>query len=192
MINAKYFNEEGCNQSYWFCVQTRPKHEHIAAGHLNKAGGIEVFNPQLRIRRATKRGSVWFTESAFPRYIFVRFNLHAQLDTVRYSSGVTQVVHFNSVYPSVPDYQVAELNAIFGDNNLLVLTSQLTIGNTVRILSGAFHGLLAVVDFVHPAKQRVRVLLEFLGRITAMEVDGHNVMVEQSWQAPCCHPLCRT
>src|SRR5476651_1851254 len=95
--------EAGCDQAAWFCIQTHPKHEHIAASFLNKTLGIEVFNPQLKIRRATKRGPVWFTESVFPGYVFGRFNLKNQLVKVRYCCGVTRVVQFNSVYPSVPD-----------------------------------------------------------------------------------------
>jgi len=190
VINTEYSNEEGCNQSYWFCVQTRSKHEHIAAGCLAKAGRIEVFNPQMKFRRATRRGSVWFTESVFPRYIFARFNLQTGLDTVRYSPGITKVVQFNSVYPSVPDFQMNELRAIFGDNNLLVFAPQPAIGDTVRILSGAFRDLLAVVQLVQPARQRVRALLEFLGRMTAVELSIHNVTIEQCSPAAY-HPLCR-
>ena len=162
----------------WFCVQTHSKQEHIAAGFLGKVGRIEVFNPQMRIRRATTRGAVWFTESAYPGYIFARFHLPTQLDTVRYSSGVTKVVQFNGVYPSVPDYQMDQLRSVFGERQMLVMTPRVSIGDTVRIQNGAFHDLLAVVEFVHPAKQRVRALLEFLGRMTSVELDADNLKVE--------------
>jgi transcriptional antiterminator RfaH len=188
--SAEYLNGKDCNQGSWFCVQTHPKHEHIAARCLVKAGKIKVFNPQMRIHRATKRGSVWFTESAFPGYIFAQFDLQTQLDMVRYSSGVSKVVQFNSIYPSIPDFQVDELLAVFGDKDTLVFTPQLTTGDTVRIISGAFHDLLAVVQFIQPAKQRLRALLEFLGRMTSVELDIYNVTVEQPCQAAH-HPLCR-
>jgi transcriptional antiterminator RfaH len=180
----------GYNQSAWFCVQTHPKHEHIAARFLNEAVGIEAFNPQLRIRRGTKRGLVWFTESVFPGYIFGRFNLQTQLDSVRYCCGVTRVVQFNSVYPSVPDCQLNELKDIFDQSDMQVLTPKLAAGDTVRILGGAFHDLLAVVQIVKPAKQRVLALLEFLGRMTSVELDIQNVAVEQNCLAAS-HPLCR-
>src|SRR5450432_618401 len=165
IIPAEFLNDKGHNQSSWFCVQTHPKHEHIAARCLPKASGIEVFNPQMRIPRATRRGRVWFTESAFPGYIFVQFNLQAHLDTVRFSSGVTKVVQFNKTYPRIPDFRVVELRAIFGASNLLVLNPQISVGDTVKTISGAFHDLVAVVQSVQPAKQRIRALLEFLGRM---------------------------
>lgn len=174
----------------WFCVQTHPKHEHIAARFLANIAGMAVFNPQIKIRRATTRGPVWFTESAFLGYIFVRFNLQSQLDVIRYSPGVTRVVQFNSVYPSIPDFQMNELIAVFGEEKMLVFNPQPVTGDAVKIISGAFHDLVAVVQHVQPARQRVRALLEFLGRMTSVELDLHNVTVEASSQA-LHHPLYR-
>jgi transcriptional antiterminator RfaH len=174
----------------WFCVQTHPKHEHIASRFLIKTLDVKVFNPQVRIRRATRRGPVWFIESAFPGYIFVHFNLQNELDSVRYSSGISKVVQFNSVYPCVPDFQMDEMLAVFSDKDMLVLAPQISTGDTVRINGGAFHDLLAVVHLVQPAKQRVQALLEFLGRMTSVELDLHNVTLEQRGQANY-HPLFR-
>ena len=178
------------SQISWFCIQTHPKHEHIAARFLQKVSGIEVFNPQMKIHRATTRGPVWFIESAYPGYIFGRFSLQSQLDTVRYSTAVTKVVQFNSVYPCVPDHQMDQLQAAFGETHMLILTPQVNTGDTVRILNGAFHDLLAVVQQVHPARQRVRALLEFLGRMTSVELDANNVVVEHR-DIAANHPLYR-
>ena len=174
----------------WFCVQTHPKHEHIAGRFLTHLAAIDVLNPQIKIRRATTRGPVWFTESAFPGYIFAKFSLQEQLDIIRYSPGVTKVVQFNSVYPSVPDFQVAELRAAFGPKETLVFDPQPVTGDAVKIVSGAFHDLVAVVQSVQPAKQRVRALLEFLGRMTSVELDLQNVTVEAGSQTSR-HPLYR-
>jgi transcription antitermination factor NusG len=107
---------------------------------------------------------VWFTESAFAGYIFARFNLQQHLDIVRYSASVSKVVHFNSGYPSIPEAQMQELRTIFGSDETLILASDLAIGDKVRIVGGAFHDLLAVVQQFLPAKQRALALLEFLGR----------------------------
>jgi transcriptional antiterminator RfaH len=178
------------NQRFWFCVQTHPKHEHIAAAGLWKDRGLEVFNPRLRIRRATKRGQVWFTESAFSGYIFARFNLQSHLYTVRYSPSVSKVVHFNSGYPSIPNVQMNELKSIFGPDDLLVLTPDFSAGDTVRIIGGAFHDLVAVVKRVLPARQRVQALLDFLGGMTTVELDLQCVSVEERCQPPR-HPLSR-
>src|ERR1039458_7771599 len=59
----------------WFCIRSQPKHEHIAAAHLKREPGIEVYLPRVRFKRATRRGPVWFTEAFFPNYLFARFDL---------------------------------------------------------------------------------------------------------------------
>jgi transcriptional antiterminator RfaH len=168
----------------WFCVQTHPKHEHIAAVGLAKIGGFEVFNPRIRIRRATVRGPVWFVESAFPGYVFVRFNLNLHIDTVRYFSSISRVVHFQSGYPSIPEVQLNELRGIFGPEGTLVYDAEVSIGDSVRIVGGAFHDLVAVVQQVRPSRQRVQALLEFLGRITTVELDLHRVVLVERGQQP--------
>ena len=176
-------------RKFWFCLRTHPKHEHIAAAGLSNRG-IQAFNPQLRIRRATKRGPVWFNESVFIGYIFARFDLQSQLDIVRYCGSVSEVVHFSSGYPSIPDTQMDELKAIFGADDMLVLVPGLSTGDTVRIVGGAFHDLLAVVKQVLPAKQRVQTLLEFLGQMTMVELDLQCVTVAERCPSSH-HPLSR-
>jgi transcriptional antiterminator RfaH len=178
----RVLSPERDHERFWFCVQTHPKHEHIAAAGLAKVERLEVFNPQVRFQRATKRGPVWFTESAFSGYIFARFNLQTHLFTVRYSASVAKVVHFNSGYPSIPDQQMEQLRVIFGADGTLVLTTGLRAGDKVRIVGGAFHDLIAVVQQVLPAKQRARALLEFLGRMTTVELGLDSIVVEERYQ----------
>jgi transcriptional antiterminator RfaH len=174
--------EQADDDRSWFCIQTHPKHEHIAAAGLAKIGGFEVFNPRIRVRRATKRGPVWFVESAFPRYVFVRFDLKLHIDTVRYFSSVSRVVHFQSGYPSIPEAQLEELRGIFGPEDTLIYDTDVSVGDSVRIVGGAFHDLVAIVQQVRPSQQRVQALLEFLGRITTVEVDIHNLVVVERGQ----------
>jgi transcription antitermination factor NusG len=123
-------------------------------------------------------------ESAFPGYVFVNFNLQLHIDTVRYCSSVSRVVHFHSGYPSIPEIQVNELRTIFGPDNMLVYDTEVSVGDSVRIVGGAFHDLVAVVQQVRPARQRVQALLEFLGRMTTVEVDIHNLVVVERGQKP--------
>jgi transcription antitermination factor NusG len=177
-------------QMLWFCIKTHPKHEHLAAAGLNKVGGFEVFNPQMRTRKMTKRGLVWFTESVFAGYIFVRLNLQRDLGTVRCSTSVSQVVHFNSGYPSIPEDEMRRMQTIFNGDTPITITMAPSEGDTVRIIGGAFNDLAAVVLRVMPAKQRVQALLSFLGRMTTVELNIHQVAVAEASKTVC-HPLDR-
>src|SRR5437879_3119452 len=150
----------------WFCIRTQPKHEHIAAAHLKREPGVEVYLPRIRFKRSTRRGPVWFTEALFPSYLFARFDLAADLRKLSQVRGVTGVVHFGSQWPTIPDVVVDELRATVGADEVHVIREDLQPGETVEISGGAFHGLQAVVARVVPGRERVAVLLEFLGRQT--------------------------
>ena len=70
----------------WFCLRAQPKHEHIAAQHLKKLPGVEVFCPRVRFQRATRRGKVWFTEAMFPNYAKeYHEEHHERVDTAQHS-----------------------------------------------------------------------------------------------------------
>jgi transcriptional antiterminator RfaH len=154
----------------WFCIRSQPKHEHIAAAHLKKEVGIEVYLPRIRFKRATRRGPVWFTEALFPSYFFARFELAADLPSVCHARGVGGVVHFGHRWPMIPDAVVEEMRATVGPEEVHVIREDLRPGETVQIAGGVLHGLRAVVTRVMPSRERAAVLLEFLGRQTTVEL----------------------
>ncbi len=153
----------------WYCLRAQRKREHVAAAQI-AAEGIEVYLPRIRFRRATCRGPVWFTEALFPNYLFARFELVSWLRKIHHTRGVQGVVHFGERWPAVPDQAIAELRAIVGGNEVRVIGNGFETGEPVLISGGAFNGLSAVVMRVMPAKQRVAVLMDFLGRQTAVEL----------------------
>jgi transcriptional antiterminator RfaH len=162
----------------WFCVRSHPKHEHIAAAHLRQAG-IEVLLPRIRFRKASLRGPVWTTEVLFPCYLFARFDWRASLRLVHHSPGVSKVVSFGTHWPAIPDGIIDELREAVGADELHVIDENFSPGDKVKISGGIFHGLTALVMQVIPARQRVRVLLDFLGRQTMVEVSGEKLVKEE-------------
>jgi transcriptional antiterminator RfaH len=163
----------------WYCLRSQPKHEHIAAAHLSNEEHIEVYLPRIRFKRSTKRGPVWFTEALFPNYLFARFELAADLRRLRHSRGVSGVVHFGEHWPFIPDAVIDELRATVGSDEVHVVREELKPGEKVLISGGTFHGLQAVVSRVMPARERVAVLLEFLGRQTVVELSSNAVILEK-------------
>jgi transcriptional antiterminator RfaH len=162
----------------WFCLRTQPKHEHIAAAHFRSDPDIEIYLPRIRVKRATRRGPVWFTEALFPNYMFARFELAACLRRVCHARGVRGVVHFGDRWPIVPEAVIRELRATVGADQVHVVRDELQPGEAVRIAGGVFDGLEAVVTRVMPSRERVAVLLEFLGRQTSVELPGEALIRE--------------
>lgn len=143
---------------------------------MRELESVEVFLPRIRFRRPTRRGPVWFTEAMFPNYLFARFIWKASLQTVNSQPGVNKVVHFGNRWPTIPDSVIGDLRTAVGDENIRVVPADMAPGDPVRIAGGVFHGLEAVVTMVLPSRDRVRVLMEFLGRQTAAELDLGSVI----------------
>ena len=162
----------------WFCIRTQPKHEHIAASNLRLLEDITVFNPRIRARKATRRGPVWFTESLFPNYLFLHCCLDESLNEIRYTSGVSTIVHFGYRFPVVPDEVVEDLRRMMNGRELQIVDPELEPGDDVTVADGRFLGMDAVVLRVMPAKARVQILLEFLGRATPVELNMNAVVVK--------------
>ena len=154
----------------WFCLRSQPKHEHIAASHLRQMEEIEVFNPRVRFARATRQGPVWVTEALFPNYLFAKFDWKTSLARVRYAPGVSNVVHFGSKWPTLSDQVINELRDMIGQDEVHIVPKEFAPGDKIKVAGGIFHGLEAVITQVMPGRQRVMILMDFLGRQSTVEV----------------------
>ena len=163
---------------HWFCLKAQTKREHIAADHVRQIPGSAVFLPRVRFQRKTVRGLAWFTEALFPGYVFARFDFQLQFRQVNHAAGVRGIVHFGDRWPTIPDGAIAELQLAIGTESVCTITGPLAVGEEIEVASGALRGLKAVVSRVMPARERVLVLLEFLGRQTSVEVAAADVIRE--------------
>ena len=160
----------------WFCLRTQPKHEHIAAAGLRRQFDVRSFSPRLRFRKATRRGAVWFVEAMFPGYLFAEFVYPTMHRAVEHSSGVQGIVHFGDYLATIDPTIVAALQEKAGEEEIITIQDELATGQAVHIAEGPFQGLEAVITRVLPAKQRIRVLLDFLGRSVETEISIPKVL----------------
>ena len=160
----------------WFCLRTQPKHEHLAATALRRHIQIKCFSPRVRFRKPTRRGAVWFVEAMFPGYVFAEFNFATQHRQVEYSSGVQGVVRFGDQVATVDPALVESLQQKAGDDEMVTFNPEIEVGQSVQIAEGPFQGVEALVTRLLPARERIRVLLEFLGRPVEMEVSTPKVL----------------
>lgn len=162
----------------WFCLHSQPKHEHIAAAHLRQASVIEVFLPRIRFKQITRRGAAWTTEALFPGYLFARFEWQTTLRRVQHARGVRGVVHFGDRWPTIPEETIRDLRQNIGDAELHTIENTFVPGDSVQVADGALRGLRAVIARVMPGRERVALLMEFLGRQTIIELPAHSLIGE--------------
>ena len=166
--------------SAWYCARTKPKHEHIAAANLRRHLAMGVFFPKIRLEKLTRRGRVRVVEPLFPCYVFIRCVVEEMVNEIKHVSGVSRLVQFGNKFPPVADVIVEELQACFGADDLIAVESRLVPGDEVTVATGAFTGMSAQVLKSLPAKKRVQILLDILGRPTTVEVGSEAVMLKKN------------
>lgn len=169
-------NQAAGTEPAWYCLRSQPKHEHIAAARLRLLEGVTVFCPRIKFRRETRRGLTWVTEALFPGYLFARFELAEMHCQVRYAHGVSGIVRFAGRYPTIEEETLARLQGHTGAAEVKELIEELSEGDQVRVVKGVFFGLEAVVTKVLPATERVKVLLDFLGKKIEAEFE-HSIVL---------------
>ena len=154
----------------WYCIRSQPRRQHVAASHLRSLG-IEVFNPYLRFQRPTRRGPAWGTAPLFPNYLFARFELLTFFRRARYAFGVSDILRFGSRWAELPDTEIAHLREVWSHTDALQPPQPVEVGSPVVLAGGLFHGIEAQVVALLPARQRVKILVDFLGGLKEAEVD---------------------
>ena len=166
----------GAADAAWYCLQAKYKHEHIAAAHLREVKAVAVFCPRVRFERQTRTRVTWVTEALFPGYLFARFELARMHRLVTYTPGVQGIVRFANSFPTIEEVIVDQLREHVGEKEIRIIRYEPSQGDNVKIGEGAFAGLEAVVTQILPARARVRVLMEFLGRKVEMELERSSVL----------------
>ena len=169
------FSEGSGEFPAWYCARTKAKHEHIAAASLRKHLGLQVFHPRLRREIPTRRGLLRVIEPLFPCYLFVQCVLDETMAQIERTSGIQGLVRFGCRIPAVEDSIIEELQECFESDNPMTVEDRLAPADEVMIAQGAFAGIPAFVLRVMPARKRVQVLLDILGRPTPVEVDRTSV-----------------
>jgi transcriptional antiterminator RfaH len=105
--------------------------------------------------------------------------LEERLDDIRYVNGISSLVHFGNKTPAVPDHVIEELRQCFESEEPMAVEDGLVVGTEVTVAEGALLGSRGIVVRFSPARQRVQILLDFLGQTTLAEVDRRSLTVEE-------------
>ena len=112
----------------------------------------------------------------FPGYLFAKFVYSTQHRAVENSHGIRGIVHFGDRLATLPENIVTALLSRMGAEEIVTLDCSIKVGQSVRISEGPFQGLEAVVTHLLPAKERIRVLFDFLGRSMEIEISTAKVL----------------
>lgn len=164
----------------WFCFKALPKKEHIAAELIRRDLRLDTLSPRITYPKKTRRGKVNFTEPLFPGYVFVWTDLVKHYRQIRSIQGIRDVVAFGPRLPRLPDGFIEDLKARLDEENRKVIPDPvLRPGQTVTITEGPFKDWEAIISGELDGRQRVGLLLDFLGRQMEIKVRASDVLLDR-------------
>ena len=162
-----------CSQN-WFAVYTKPRQEQIALFNL-EGQSFECFLPMAEANGQCRSARIKaLHEPLFPRYLFLKAAPEAQsLATVRSTRGVVGLVRAGFELIKIHGSVIAALKTRMHPATGLIRIDSIGLnnGDRVRVSDGPFATLEGVFK-EHRGRTRSLLLLEILGRETAVEVDA--------------------
>jgi len=160
------------NDKSWYLITSKPHKDAYAEEQLSNQG-YEVYRPLAKRLRTRGRKKVELIESLFPRYLFIK--MHTGIDDwgpIRSTRGVQGVVKFGTRPAKVDNYIINELREKEEQHGQKIIDlDRFNAGQVVEINGGPFDGLNGIFD-CYDGEQRVIILLEMLGNVTPLKLDG--------------------
>jgi len=165
----------------WYALRSKPLKEDLVWKQL-LANGTEHFYPRLRVHPVNPRARK--VKPYFPGYLFVRADLEeVGISYFKWMPHTLGLVSFGGEPAYVPDNLIHALEKRIGEINEAggEIYDGLKSGDKVWIHSGPFSGYEAIFDEGLPGKERVRVLLQFLGdpRKVPIELDVSQIRKDE-------------
>jgi len=160
--------------SSWFAVQTRPRHEKKVNLGL-KEKGIHSFLPMRRERRQWSDRQQWIESPLFSEYLFVKIPLTAESRvSVLRTSGVLRFAGMPRCGTPVPDEQIENLQAITDGRVPLAQHEFIEVGERVRIRGGALNGIEGILAAIKNDRSLV-VSVNLIQKSVAIRIDGFEI-----------------
>jgi transcriptional antiterminator RfaH len=158
---------------HWYALYTKPKKEHQVDALL-RGQGIETYLPTVRrkVRRRDRPDRVVY----FPCYLFAHLDFEVTpCSSIAWMPGVRRIVSFGK-QPAIVADEMVQLIRRRLESIEETGYHRLKQGDRVRIQVGPLRDLEAVFDQPLSQESRVRILLDVMGRMTAVEIDYSQIV----------------
>jgi transcriptional antiterminator RfaH len=166
------------NVKQWFVVHTQVRQELLALQHLEEQH-FKVYLPRFKKIRSHARKVDEILVPLFPRYLFVGIDPKVdQWRSVNGTRGVSYVLTAEGQPLWVSTSIVDDLKSRENTEGLLSVDSLalFTTGDVLRVKEGSFEGQTGIFE-KWTDRQRVQILLHFLGRELRVSVPAYTVEV---------------
>jgi transcription antitermination factor NusG len=130
---------------------------------------FDYYLPKITTKKINSNPKV---EVLFPGYIFVNTSFE-NYSALKYTMGIKNIIKFGDNISCISDEEIEAMQMAEETSKIDPVASQIQIGQDVMIAKGSLTGSIVKVCSL-PSKERVGVLLSFLGsvrRVTIPEKD---------------------
>ena len=162
------------DQSRWYAVRTRSRHEKLVTRQL-EGQGIQSFLPIVtKINQWSDRRKA-VDLPLFSGYAFVRLD-HSSGDRVRVlqTQGVVSFVGVQGIGVPIPDQEIENINILLASKTSYQERPYLEVGQRVRVCGGALSGVEGILTAENSDRSLV-ISVGLIQRSISVRVAGYNV-----------------
>ena len=126
---------------------------------------FDYYLPKITIKKTNSNSR---EELLFPGYIFINTSLE-NYSTLKYTKGIKNIIKFGDNISSISCEEIEAIKMAEQASKIDPVVSQIHLGQDVIIAKGSLKGIIAKVCSL-PSKERVGVLLNFLGSIRMVSI----------------------
>ena len=168
-------------------VQVRPRVPHImkknwlvATYKINEVIRLEsnllnqkfdYYLPKITTKKINSNPKV---EVLFPGYIFVNISF-INYSALKYTKGIKNIIKFGDNISCISDKEIEAMQMAEETSKIDPVVSQIQIGQDVMIAKGSLAGSIVKVCSL-PSKERVGILLSFLGSLRRVTVPKKDII----------------
>ena len=150
----------------WYVAKFRVQKEDALIGYLSQ-NSVQVFAPEI----VSPGHDGTQMEALFPTYLFCYFDPESRAgQMLRRAPGMSHFLGCDGEPALMPEELIDYLRERVTQWNQLGYSRQLSSGDTVVVTEGPFAGFEGIFQRYIPSKQRCRILLEVVGRLTSVEL----------------------
>lgn len=155
----------------WYAVNTRSRHEQVAADELQPRVD-EVFLPRVKALSRRKDRRKLYRKVMFPGYVFVRTPMTREdRVAVLRARGVARILgNEYGPYPCA-DHEIDSIRILADAEASLSPVPFLRRGQLVMVMEGPFRGVIGRVARDEGGQQRIVCSIDLLGRSVAAHLE---------------------
>ncbi len=141
----------------------------------------QIFLPMEKVYKVQNGKKVMREKNYYPGYVMIEV-AEGKLtdDMVQHISGISNIMHFltdgKGSKGNIISLRKSEVNKMLGrvdemSDQGITMSEPFIIGETIKIIDGAFNDFNGVIEEVNDEKKKLKVIVKIFGRSTPVELN---------------------